>query len=113
VAIFFFVPAVAQRKTVTEMPTVTSLSKRLKERFCDWFFSRNYFSFFRLMSRLTFPFLVITRIRAVAFAAVIFLVLLAQGGMVRFGERVEHESEVGQARRVIGGDDFSGMISQG
>ena len=77
----------AQRKTHTEMPTVTSLSKRMIERFVS-VVSHNSFSFFRLPVSLDSAFThIMTRLRAVALAAVMSLALLAQGGPVRFGER--------------------------
>jgi hypothetical protein len=81
--IFFCATAASGTKTVTEMPTVTSLSKRMKERFV---FGRLTQLF--LLVPVSFPFShIMTRLRAVALAAVMSLALLAQGGLVRFGER--------------------------
>ena len=81
--IFFCATAASGTKTVTEMPTVTSLSKRMTERFV---FGRLTQLF--LFVPVSFPFThIMTRLRAVTLAAVISLALLAQGGLVRFGER--------------------------
>jgi len=80
---FFCATAASSTKTVTEMPTVTSLPKRMKERFV---FGRltQLFLFFPV----SFPFThIMTRLRAVALAAVMSLALLAQGSLVRFGDR--------------------------
>jgi hypothetical protein len=101
---------VAKRKTVIEMPTVTSLSKRMKEQFVfasetktRFWLCHTTLSLFRLL--LLFPFThIMTRFRAFFFAPVMCLALLAQGGLVR---KREQESEGVQARR-----DIRGMTSQ-
>ena len=105
-SLFSFVPLLpaAQRKTVTEMPTVTSLSKRMRERSVFGCHAKLF-----LFYPFSFPSThIMTRLRAVALAAVMSLALLAQGGLVRFGER--------GSRRVKwfrlgerGGDDYQGF----
>ena len=85
--VFFCATAASSTKTVTETPTVTSLSKRMKERFV---FGRltQLFLFFPSPVSLDSAFThIMTHIRAVALAAVMSLALLAQGSLVRFGER--------------------------
>jgi hypothetical protein len=87
--LFSFVPPLpmSRSETVTEMPTVISLSKRMKER-CVFCRLTQLFLFFPSPVSLDFPSThIMISLRVVALAAAMSLALLAQGGLVRFGER--------------------------
>jgi hypothetical protein len=98
--IFFCVIAASSTKTVAETPTVTSLSKSMKERFVFGCLAQLF-----LFYPVSFPFThIMTRLRAVALVAVMSLALLAQGGLVRFGER--------GSRRVQWFGEIGGMTTK-